>query len=200
MRARALTTAAIALTPLLSGCAASGEGPALSFPAGEYPVYFQAAKDVLRDARFDLARIDAQSGIVQTDPRASSGFATPWIPHSATFADSVEGVAQRQRRIATIAFSPPTSPPTAGQAPSAPGPTDPNTPMTLSVSVMIQRTYRPGRRVDPTSIRLSSFTVDTLSEQAGEPRQFSSDLRPDPALAASLAAKIRDRAREISGK
>lgn len=111
--------ALLAAMPLiLVGCAAAPQATSLDVPPGQYSQAFEAAKQTLRDARFDLARLDAQVGVITTLPRVSSGFATPWIAHGGSFGADTEGLAHYQRRTVRVTFTPATAANAAEAAPS----------------------------------------------------------------------------------
>ena len=62
---------------VLSGCATSRPAEFATAPGG-YAAAFDAAREVLREFRFELERVDARSGIITTRPKATAGLATLW--------------------------------------------------------------------------------------------------------------------------
>lgn len=172
----------------LSGCAAA-PGPIedLSVSPGAYPAAFEAAKDTLRDFEFELDRVDARDGVITTAPRAWSGAATPWLPYTSVPRDAVEGLAQFEQRTARVVFTPPDAASAGGDLRDYPGD------LRAKVSVVVERLYRPGRRVDATSVRLAGFTADPRVTPSGPPPAFAVEHREDPALAARIQEAI-DRA------
>ncbi len=68
-----------ALAALLPGCGTTPRpATALPIPSGRYAEAFDAAREALRDLRFDLERVDARLGVITSRPHATDGLATPW--------------------------------------------------------------------------------------------------------------------------
>ncbi|MBY0308331.1 MAG: hypothetical protein K2Q09_06290, partial [Phycisphaerales bacterium] len=89
---------------LLGACAPTG-ATALSgarIPAAEYAGAFQAARQTLRDYRFELDRVDAPQGVLTSAPRASPGLAKPWEVESGSAA--VDDLLSFQQRTVQVAF------------------------------------------------------------------------------------------------
>lgn len=171
---------------LIGACATRPSETTFAVPPGGYQRAFDAAKQTLREAEFELSRIDARAGVIDSLPRASSGFATPWIRHGSSFDDDVEGLSHYQRRAARITFEP------ADEANTLPS-DDLRMhagPMLARVEVYVERVYKPGRRLDATSARLTSIATDPDLVERGLQPLFTAEHRPDPALAARLADKI----------
>ncbi|MFM9958963.1 MAG: hypothetical protein ACKVZJ_12900 [Phycisphaerales bacterium] len=198
----------------MTGCASSpAPAPMLRVEADAYPAAFEAAKDVLREYAFELDRVDATAGVLTTHTRGSAGFATPWIPHSSSFGDAGRGFLDRERRRAMVVFEPVDSdqpvestPEQAAASVDSPvadsknmhgedraDPLPPGVSLHAKVMVVVERVYRPGRRVGSTSVRLASFASDPeLKEQGLEPA-FSREVREDPGLEARMARAIASR-------
>lgn len=185
MRDHRLCTVFVLFGFLLAGCNApqrtvSGETP--------YARSFEAAKSVLRDASFELDRVDARAGIITTHPRSSAGLATPWIDHTETLGEATSDLMNSDRRIAVVRFSP------AGRV------EDERSSdlraydgvMLAEVTVERERLYRPDQRVDPTSIRLRSRTIDPALRERGMSPVFASPLPTDRRLAERLSKRIAD--------
>lgn len=173
------------LCATLLGCARSPD-PATTFTINdaEYEQTFSAARDVLRDAGFILDRVDAQRGIITTHPRPSSGMATPWIDHASSPGDAAAATLHRERRFATVRFARSTDPTAQPDAAS----------IDADVEVFIQRLGAPGRKPEPSSIRMTSrWTEGSRGNGPATPFDAISE-RPDDRLAAELAARIRARA------
>lgn len=172
---------------LLSACASRPGEPEFTVEAGGYAASFARAKDVLREYEFELERVDARAGVITTAPRPWAGGATPWIPHASTFGDAVEGLANDERRTVRVEFL----------APGATGGHDDlratDGEITGQVTVTVERIQRPGRRADPSGVRLHSFTTDPALDAKNESGPFITTTREDFALAARIA---RDIARE----
>jgi hypothetical protein len=176
---------------IAAGCSSTGRArPDATFPVTEaaYETTFAAARDVLRDAGFSLERVDAARGVITTLPRSSSGFATPWIDHATSPGDAAAATLHRERRFAEVRFE---------RAPSTQG-ADTGT-ILGRVEITIERLGAPGRKPEPTSIRLSSTWTEGSRRGAAAATPFDSiATRPDPALAARLAAQIERRAARVS--
>lgn len=207
---------AAACVPALSGCAARPPHvTGAPVAPGSYDAAFVAAKDSLREFAFELDRVDGVGGLISTHTRRSSGIATPWIPHSDGLGGAVDGAFEYERRRAVVTFDAPDAPrspapetsgaeaPATAAAPAAdPGvpewniarePVAPDNALTANVRVWVERVYRPGRRVSPTSVRLSSFTSDPELRDAGLEPAIIVPVREDPSLAAKIAADISRR-------
>lgn len=168
---------------LLGGCAARDRSI-----VGDtaYARSFEAAKVVLREASFDLERVDARAGIITTRPRASSGLATPWIDHTETLGDATRDLFNADQRIVVVRFR-------ADGAPDGPKEGDLRRyegPLVGEITVERERLYRPNRRTDPTSIRFRSTTIDPDHLDRGMLPVFAADLAPDQRLAQRLADRL----------
>lgn len=167
---------------VLAACTAKPQPTVLSFPSDRYADAFQAAKDTLRDFEFELDRVDARSGVITTLPRAWSGAATPWLPYSSTPRDAWEGLVQFEHRSARIEFRPadPTVPPDVDLL-------EYKGEISSTVSVGVERVYRPGRRVDATGVRLASRASGPPAQMPGRAMVAQ---RPDQPLAGRILAAI----------
>lgn len=180
------------LVPLISGCAAPPPAR-FSITPEQYDAAFAAARDVLRDRHFDLARVDARAGVITTQPSSSAGLATPWIDHTDTLEDAATGLMERERRRVEVRFLPTGSAASAAPAEasspdadlrSLPGPYD------VDVRVVVERIYQPGRRVDATGVRLTSLAQDPELIAKGEQPRYAVENREDTRLAGRLAKSI----------
>jgi len=171
------------LATFFGGCASKPAPATYTVSAGTYSEAFEAAKQTLRDYAFELDRVDARDGVITTAPRASSGAATPWVPHTDTLGGAMEGAIQFERRIARIEFRPAESVQVSdlrfyeGE-------------MTAEVIVDVQRLYRPLRRVDPTGVRLTTFAVDPKLVESGHQPLHSAHAGHDERLAGRIAGGI----------
>jgi hypothetical protein len=183
------------LIPLafLAACASRPTDTTFTIPPGQYAAAFDAAKQTIREAEFELARIDARGGVIASLPRASSGYATPWIRHGSSFNDDVEGLAHYQRRQIRITFAPEGADATADPPSADTDLREHQGTLIARVEVDIERIYKPGRRLDATSARLTSFATDPDLVDRGLQPLFTAEHRPDPALAARIAHEISTR-------
>ena len=201
MRRPALAPLALLACALahLAGCAASRTGapadaatapiagaphdPAtFTVPAGRYAHAFDAARDTLRERGYTLERVDARAGVITTRPRtepalagAPAGAGSSWL--------------NAQRSLARVEFSPiPDSPPAPGEDLRAA-----DTPLHARVVVVVERLQRPGRRIESTSIQLSTrWREPDWSERGMHPAHTTVEYRDTPA-AVDLVNTIKDR-------
>jgi hypothetical protein len=173
----------------LGACSATTPTPLGPIPGERFAQAFEAAKDALRENHFDLARVDAARGIIETHPRSSAGLATPWIDHADSFAEAVEGAIHRDRRRASVRFVREQAVPPDEGDPSDPG--ESPQPFTIEVRVEVQRAYVPGRRAEATSIRMTSRSIDPALANEGLYPVARSPVREDEDLAARIVAAIR---------
>lgn len=175
--------AVLGMAPL--GCQLPLERPEFAFQASDYPSVFQAAKDHLRAINLELERVDAPAGVLTTAPRPYAGLATPWLPYATVPADAFDGVLHDQRLQVTVTFEP---------APRTPdSPSSQSQELLARVRATIERVYRPGRRAEPTGIRLTSFAIDPALESRGLQPSFVTEARTDDRLARRIAQAIQAR-------
>jgi hypothetical protein len=177
-----------------SGCAKQTPEPAsFRIPAAEYAIYFDAARQTLQEYQFDIDRVDARSGVITTQPVAASGWATPWIDHASSFDQATTDLIHRNRRLARVNFSP------VDDATNVARSIDPVSEdlrsfegtIEVSISVLLEEVYRPGRRASPASIRLSSFANDPRDSRIGAEQLQTRTVGVDPALAERMARSFR---------
>lgn len=216
--------AAAALSPALVGCQVAPRSDRFQAPAGGYEQAFDAVKDVLREHRFELERVDARRGVITTRPRASSGWATPWIRHASDAELATRGLLQRERRTVRVTFDAvaaaapavrpqaPTPTPTPALADPLLDQADPADrvsprpptgdadlrahagPIEARVEVFIERVYSPNRRLESTSVRLTSEASDPRDAAAGRSAERLAPAGRDEALAGRLAREAAARA------
>lgn len=204
--AKNLSLVLLAVAAGLSGCASKAPTELTVDPAN-YSATFDAARHVLRDAKFDLERVDAREGVITTTAKATAGLATPWDSEQQTAGQEMEDLLQHQQRKVRITFEPAENPAATGgaaaqagtaQQPGAPSPAsdllDDPRPTTMRVHVVIERINRPNWRVDSTSIRMSSYAWDpALAEREMQPR-YETAIAEDADFAGRLVELIRARA------
>jgi hypothetical protein len=153
----------------------------------EYPLAFDAAREVLRDMGFMLDRVDAQAGVITTQPKGSAGFATPWDRAQSTAGQEVEDFIERNRRVVRIDAGP--SDQTQAEGDDLRRVT---TPITMRVSVEVARMHTSGRRINTLSVTDSTYTVDPDLEKRNM-TSYAVVYAQDPELSARIADKIRHR-------
>jgi len=174
----------------LEGCTSPGP-TTFRVPAGGYEAAFDAAKDRVREAGFELDRVDARAGVIETVPKVSAGFATPWIADESTLGDEWEGVLNHQQRRVVVRFLPAEEDDAArigagvsryeGDVRAHEGP------LRGQVSVFVERIHRPGLRIAPRAIESTSIAIDPELERRGMLPEFEVVRREDDLLAARLA-------------
>lgn len=137
---------------VVTGCAGNGElaaedrldGEVRVEAVGDFAGAFAAAKDVLREHRFELERVDARAGVITTKPRAAGGWATPWVDHASDWDGAWRDTVQDEARVVRVQFED-----------------------EAAVGVVVERirVTRFGRRVDPTSPRrVRPVAVDPFAD------------------------------------
>lgn len=178
--------ATVSQTPITLGTA--------TIPPGAYAVSFDNARHVLRDMGFLLERVDAQAGVITTQPRGSAGLASPWDNVQSGLDQEMDDLFNRQQRVVRIDFVPLAASAAAGASPDA-AVTTPDDLRTLSapiearVSVAILRTFQPGRRVNTGAILHSTYTKDPDLAARGL-AYYSVATSQDSRLAERIARKV----------
>ena len=189
------------LAAWMGGCAPSRAlPPTLSVGPGRYAEAFDAAREVLRAARFEIDRVDAAAGAISTEPKRSSGLAMPWDRDQSSFGQEIEDLVNHQQRVVRVTFEPEGSgaPGGGGQVGEGPAAADlrgHEGPMVARVHVVIERERRPGWRVESVSIGSSSFTRDPALGPRGMLGSYWVPVARDPGLEGRIAARIAERLR-----
>ena len=176
LRAASLVTAG-AFAATLGGCASGpseesvAAGAFTGIAAAEYQAAFAAARDVLRDNRFSLERVDAGAGVITTQ-------------RSTTMREAVD-VIQRRARFVVVSFA------SAAGAEPAGDVRDASLPLAMTVKVVIERIEVPGWQIPPSSVRLASRTSDPEKAAAELEPLYTVAVGEDKELAAALAGQIR---------
>lgn len=191
----------------LAGCAANpapreGDPAAMSVAPGQYATMFDAARHTLRDRGFILERVDAQAGVITTQPKTTAGLVTPWDREQQSLAQEAEDLLERQQRVVSVTFEPsaqvaaPSEPAAADEAPGSPPDLRASTePFTMRVHVILQRLQIPGRKLEPEAIGQSSYFWDPALGERGMQPQYVVAIRQDSKLAERLAALIDEASR-----
>lgn len=207
----ALLAVGAALVMALGGCAGSGN-PEFRVVASDYDATFEAARDVLAEYRFPLSRVDARAGVITSGPKTTAGLFTPWDTEQSRLSQEWEDTINKQQRRVEVTFTP-----------ADPMPADPaaeagviadarrneipiNAARRLDadlleqprdtiarVVVVVERIHTYGVRPNTRSVYLTSGTSDPTLPFPGS---FEEAISDDPPLAARLARKIEERARE----
>lgn len=158
---------------------------------------FDLARDILREEGFVLDRVDAQGGVITTRAKTTAGFATPWHSDQSTASQEVEDLASRQQRTVRITFEAPNGTMFEDLRSAEAAGTE-STELTMTVRVIVERMSRPGWRVNTTSVRLSSYCIDTELRDRGMAGQYAVAREDDQDLAERLANEILSRQARIA--
>lgn len=174
---RALVLVAVAM---LGGCASNRPQPTVAIAADAYPGGFDAAREALRSAGFELDRVDAQAGTITSQPRASAGLATPWDTQQTSAMQELSDLVNQQRRRVRITFTAAGSdaPPVAG------------TPVEARVEVFIDRLQQPGLRVPSKAVTLWSVARDPALAERGQGSGYQTPVNRDVDLERRIADEI----------
>jgi hypothetical protein len=186
--------AAVVFAAMLGGCASNaGAPPGVEVSAAGYADAFEAARDVLRERRWLLERVDAPQGVLTTQPRSEPGLARPWDAPPG-LDQATEDLLHRQQRVVRIAFV------TRGMSDDHFPATDPQRDLldepvdtVMRVHVGVERIERPGQRVPVDAIRLASRTIDPELEAQGLLPRYVVELREDPRLGSDIEREIAAR-------
>lgn len=202
------------------GCASRAPASAeFGVQAPDYQRAIDVARDVLLEARFEIDRVDAASGIISTLPKMTGGLLTPWDGEQTTMDQEVADATSAHRRRVRITFEPAAVDMpgrAAGQAAAdASGGVvatgglgavagqnaivdlrSAGMPLTARVEVFVDRVRRPGVRLETESIRMTSVTTDPNLASRRMTPEFTETVDHDDLLAGRLAQKIRARMAE----
>ncbi|MBX9736111.1 MAG: hypothetical protein K2X32_04225 [Phycisphaerales bacterium] len=173
----------LALAATLPGCATTPQTPAAAQAIApiEYTSRFQAARDELLESGWVLDRVDSRAGVLTTQPRAG-------------VVRTGQDVLDRLDRVVRVEFRSPGS--INATDPSRIDLSEAKLPTEMRVRVFIQRTYYPGWRPSPTSVRLGGRHTD--------PELVKQDIQPRSEMTAGedvgLAGEISDRIAKRQGQ
>jgi hypothetical protein len=182
-----------ALVLILGGCA-SGRTAEFGVAAGSYAAAFDAAREVLRDMRFELDRVDADAGVITTRPKATAGLATLWDAEQSLVGQEVEDLLNHQRRRVRVSFRVLGGAGESQESSSIPS----DIPLVLRVEATLHRMQTPGLRPSSKAISMTTTSIDPVQTARGQGSQYEVKVAEDEALAARLAEKIRRRVRGSS--
>src|SRR5262249_15003949 len=167
---------------------------------------FDAARDVLRENRFDLNRVDGHAGVITTFTKPSAGLLSPWDSEQSTFGQEVDDLMDYQQRRIRVTFEPISTPATA--PPSPPGPPgrggarraltvlSGSGETIMRIRATIERIERPIWRPDTTAVGLYTRAVDPDLVRRGLQPSYTVPVSEDPLLAARLVEGARQRLAE----
>jgi hypothetical protein len=182
---------------LLPGCSRKvGIDTPVGLAAGEYDQMFDAAVEVLRDNRFEIARQDRRFGVITTQPRIAASAFEPWHPDRSTSRQVMENTLNLQRHAVTVRIEP-----------RATGLTDPQTGRPVPTAAAYQMDVQVDlerRQMPPRTLNSAVVSQIESRDKAGVPRPVRTEegmveafWRPvgrDQAYEQQLAATILARA------
>lgn len=166
---------------LLGGCGASSPSHTFEISAGGYAAAFDAAREVLRDSRFVLDRVDADEGVITTQPKQTSGLATPWDSEQTSLSQELEDTVHAQQRRVRVTFLP--------MGEGGLGVAE----CTGRVEVVLERVQFVGWQPSSKAILQSGFTTDPVAQASGRDARYEVPIARDDALAARIAERVRRR-------
>lgn len=179
----------VLVTCLLGGCGSSSSQRTFEVAAGNYRTAFDATRDVLREGRFELDRVDAGEGVITTQAKQTSGLATPWDSEQSSLSQEIEDMVHAQQRRVRVTFTT-----AAGE-----GATFADSACTGRVEVVLERVQLVGWQPSSKAILQSGFTTDPIAQAAGRDARYEVPVARDDALAARIAERIRDRVEKTRG-
>ena len=179
----------------LVGCASGEQTTRVTLAASDYPAMFDAAREAVRDAGYQLDRVDAQAGVITSLPRSTAGLATPWSSPHTGGSQEVEDLVNRHSRSVQITFYVADGAGLemeGGAFPSEPVPSivDADGELVMDVAVVVWRNHRPGWRVNPHSVRHSTYARHTELARRGLQPRYAVPFTRDGASAGRLAKRI----------
>ncbi|MBX3321683.1 MAG: hypothetical protein KF757_01700 [Phycisphaeraceae bacterium] len=167
---------------LMQGCAGPRAGVVFVLDADAYESAIGASRSVLRDAGFEIDRVDAEAGIITTLLKPTAGFATPWDGEQSTLGQETSDLLNQQHRSVTITF--------ASDNPDADLRLT-TEPIAARVDVVIYRIRTSGWKIETETISRSSFSRDPIAQSQGSPGRFAQPVKRDDKLAERLSARIQ---------
>jgi len=165
------------------GCASAPGSAAFEVADERYASVFDATRLELTRMGFELERIDAQAGVIETRPKQTAGLATPWDTEQTTLGQEWEDFTNDQRRVVRVTFD--------HAADAAAG--EPVGGREVRVEVTLYRLRVPGRRIETEAVRLSSRSIDEQELESGRAGLYLTPIGRDTRLEARLASRIEKR-------
>ena len=199
----------ILITTTQLGCASKNQIADLTLNSNNYNQTFDSTKNTLRNAGYQLDRVDRRFGIITSQPVVAGSILEPWRDITATPEQALDSTLNFEHRIIRIAFIPASGTSASTQSTNTSPPQNPalaqiqpttaqaNTDLStytgtirLDVQAIIERAHQPGRQIESTSLRRSSYTIDPSLAERGIPRKFWEVVARDPYQEQYLMKKI----------
>ncbi|MEM7754061.1 MAG: hypothetical protein AAF297_00320 [Planctomycetota bacterium] len=189
------------LATSLAGCRAPETPRTFTFAAADYPRVFEITQETIRDYRFDLARIDARSGIITTDLKPTAGLATPGDLEQQTLGQEWQDLVNDQLREVRVWFRK-TDTDAGSAAPdgTSPGPAlrpqsdltqaRPDETVEATIEVTIHRRRYPGKQVETERVSTSRNWQSRQLSQRQLRNATPIPLRRDDDFAKRLSERI----------
>ena len=143
-----------------------------------YEEVFGAMREVIREYRFAINRVDGARGVITTYPKQTLGAGSPWDREQTTIGQEFEDLANHQERAIRVQFE------NGAHSGSI---------VRATIEVLVYRVHRPNWRVDSQSIRLSTHARSRDINGQIEPGSFRESIGQDQQLAHRLANEIHQR-------
>ena len=182
---------------LLGGCRGAGEGVSVRVPAGRYAEAFDQTRDVLASYQFKLERVDARAGVITTQPKATTGLATPWDRDQSSLEDEWADLLNQHERQVRVTFVPADMPEPPDRSPEV-DLRELGAPLEARFEVTVLRVSVPGRRIEPSVIGMSTRWGDPRAARRGVGPADRVPLRADDELGGRLADALRRRLERAS--
>ncbi len=176
----------------LGGCRAPAESVATPVAPGRYAEAFDQTRDLLAARQFKLERVDARAGVITTQPKPSTGLATPWDGEQSSFQDEWADLLNQHERQVRVTFVPVGAGEPADRTPEV-DLRELDVPLEAHFEVTVLRVSVPGHRIEPSAIGMSTRWSDPQMARRGVGPADRVPLRADDALAARLADALRRR-------
>ncbi len=183
---------------LLTGCGSAARVSDTPLETQEYAKGFEVVKNVLREYRFELERIDARHGVITTRPKPTAGLVTPWDGEQSTTRQEAEELINQELRAVRVEFVP-TGVDSVQRSTLTPANTaegdlkdlrSEQQPLRIVVTVNQLRVHRPGRQMSTKSIRSSTMYTDPELQRRGLAPMSIEELGRDEKLESRLLAAI----------
>jgi len=177
---------------LMGACAGTPDSPEVEIPAGHYARAFAAAREIIREHRFPMDRVDAAAGVIASNPKQSSGLFTPWDTEQETFTQELDDTMNFQQRRVRVTFEPRATEGTPPASELAPDLREFSDALVCRFEVVVERSERPGRRVPTRAVRQGTQTMDPELQARGMWPTYSVPVVQDPQFAGRLARELRE--------
>ncbi len=158
---------------LLASCGPRADTNQFAVAPGGYDAAFDATRETLRSARFQLARVDSQAGVITTEPKHSAGLFTPWDMEQSNLSQEFEDAINDQNRSVRVTFEDTNDGGKVGH-----------------VWVTVTRVQKPGARIPSRAITLTSATQDPYRTGQGVGYAYEVPTVRDEEFEQRLAGRI----------